>query len=340
MTGLLLMNLGTPDSPDTADVRAYLREFLSDPRVLDGPSWRRQLILNLFILPRRPKQSAKAYRSIWTDQGSPILVHARALRDKVRNRLADETSVEIGMRYGTPSIQAGVEKLVGAGVDRLILFPMYPQYSAATTGSCLAEAYRVALNMRDVPAITVVPPFYDHPAWLEPTASLARKTLDRTRADKIFLSFHGLPEHQVRASDRTGKTCLATDDCCEALRPLNAHCYRAQCYATARALTRMLDLPPDRVVTCFQSRLGRVPWIRPYTDDMLKQHAGSGRDAIILSPAFVADCLETLEELGIRGAETWSKAGGGRLSLTPCANDDDRWAEGVLTLVRESCNWL
>lgn len=276
MTGLLLMNLGTPDSPAKADVRAYLKEFLSDPRVLDGPAWRRKLILNLFILPRRPKQSAAAYRSIWTEEGSPILVHARSLRDKVRSRLPGDIPVEIGMRYGKPSIRSGIEKLTRAGVDKLILFPMYPQYSAATTGSCLAEAYSVALNMRDVPSLAVVPPFYDHPAWLEPTAARARETIATTRAGKIFLSFHGLPEHQVRASDRTGRTCLATEQCCETIRPENANCYRAQCYATARALTRMLDLDQDQVVTCFQSRLGRVPWIRPYTDEMLLQHGGGG----------------------------------------------------------------
>ena len=340
MTGLLLMNLGTPASPSTADVRAYLREFLSDSRVLDGPAWRRQLILNLFILPTRPQRSAAAYRRIWTDRGSPILAHGSSLLHKVRSRLPDTAPVELGMRYGNPSIRTGIEQLIAAGADRLILFPMYPQYSAATTGSCLAEAYRVLETIRAVPPVAVVPPFYDHPAWLEPVAALARETMDPAGAGKVFLSFHGLPEHQVQAADRTGKTCLATEDCCATLRAENANCYRAQCYATARALTRMLDLSAEQVVTCFQSRLGRTPWIRPYTDEMLSGHAAGGVDALILSPAFVADCLETLEELGMQGAEIWSAAGGGTLALAPCVNDDDRWADGVLTLVRESCRWL
>ena len=340
MTGLLLINLGTPDSPSKRDVRTYLREFLSDPRVLDGPAWRRKLILNLFILPMRPKRSAEAYRSIWTDRGSPILAHSLSLLAKVRERLSGRALAEIGMRYGNPSIRSGIEKLMAGGADRLVLFPLYPQYSAATTGSCLAEAYRVLQGTRDSPSVEVVPPFYDHPAWLEPLAARTRTILGRTAPGKLFISFHGLPEHQVRAGDRTGNTCLVSDDCCASIRRENADCYRAQCYATARALTRMLDIPPDLVITCFQSRLGPVPWIRPYTGEMLALHAAGGGDAVIMSPSFVADCLETLEELGNQGAATWSRNGGGRLILVPCVNDDDRWADGVLTLVGESCRRL
>ncbi len=340
MTGLLLINLGTPDSPSKRDVRAYLREFLSDPLVLDGPAWRRQLILNLFILPTRPKRSAEAYRRIWTDRGSPILAHSLSLLAKVRERLAGVALAEIGMRYGNPSIRSGIEKLLAGGAHRLVLFPLYPQYSAATTGSCLAEAYRVLQEMGTTAEVEVVPPFYRHPAWLEPLAARTRTLLGGTVPGKLFISFHGLPERQVRVADRTGKTCLASDDCCASIRQENANCYRAQCYATARDLTRMLDLPPDRVVTCFQSRLGRVPWIRPYTEEMLTLHAAEGGDAVIVSPSFVADCLETLEELGIRGAATWSRGGGGRLTLAPCINDDDRWADGVLTMVRQSCRRL
>ena len=340
MTGLLLINLGTPDSPSEGDVRRYLKEFLSDPRVLDGPAWRRKLILHLFILPSRPRESAKAYRSIWTPDGSPILVHSRSLLNKVRNRLPEGTPVELGMRYGSPSIREGIEKLTAAGARRLILFPMYPQYSEATTGSCLAEAHRVLESKSLSVPLAEVPPFYDHPAWLEPLAALARPLLDSAPSGKVFLSFHGLPERQVRAADPGGKTCLVAEDCCDSIRPENADCYRAQCFATARELTRILGLPRERVVTCFQSRLGRVPWIRPYTDEMLALHAPGGGDAVVLSPAFVADCLETLEELGIQGAESWSDSGGNRLTLAPCVNDDDLWADGVLTLVRETCDWL
>jgi ferrochelatase len=340
VTGLLLINLGTPASPSEDDVRAYLREFLSDPRVLDGPAWRRKLILNLFILPRRPRESAKAYSSIWTDDGSPIMAHSLSLREKVRERLSGDTVVEIGMRYGSPSIRSGILRLLEAGAERLILFPLYPQYSAATTESCVEEANRVLREAGEMPPVTVVPPFYDHPAWLSPLAARARAEIGDSMPGKVIMSFHGLPERQVRAADRTGNTCLATKDCCATIRKSNAMCYRAQCFATARSLTRMLDLPPDRVVTCFQSRLGRVPWIRPYTDEMLALHGGGGGDALVLCPSFVADCLETLEELGMRGAETWSAAGGGRFTLAPCVNDDEHWADGVLTLVRESCDWL
>ncbi len=333
MTGVLLMNLGTPDAPTVPAVRRYLKQFLSDPRVLDGPAWKRRLILHLFILPRRPKRSAAAYRRIWTREGSPILFHSRSLLRKVQERLPAGAVAALGMRYGSPSIAGGLEELLARGADRLVLFPLYPQYSAATTGSCLAEAYRFLATVRDTPPVTVVPPFYNREAWLIPQAESARKLLKQDPPDHVFFSFHGLPEHQVLASDRTGATCLKKDGCCDDPANADAGCYRAQCFATARALAGLLNLPEAKFTVSFQSRLGKTVWIRPYTDVELKRRAESGeRNAVILSPAFVADCLETLDELGNEGTATWKAAGGGRLDLVPCVNDDDTWADGVVRL--------
>ncbi len=327
------MNLGTPDSPSVPDVRRYLKEFLSDPLVLDGPAWRRKLILHLFILPRRPRRSAAAYGRIWTSAGSPLLVHTHSLLQKVRKRLPADTVAAAGMRYGSPSIRNALQTLLEQDLDRLILFPLYPQTSTATTGSCLTQARKVLGGMGASPTLQIVPPFFSNPAWLSPQADLAIKQFRDTDPDHVIFSFHGLPEHQVKAADPTGHTCLARKDCCATLTATNAECYRAQCFATARELAAILNLKESRFTVSFQSRLGKVPWIGPYTDAELKRLAGEGhRNAMILSPSFVADCLETLDELGNEAAATWMAAGGHRLDLVPCVNDEDAWADGIIRL--------
>jgi ferrochelatase len=336
LTGLLLMNLGTPDSPSVLDVRRYLKEFLSDPLVLDGPAWRRKLILHLFILPRRPRRSAAAYRRIWTSAGSPILVHTHSLLHKVRKRLPVDTVAVAGMRYGNPSIQSALLTLFSQDIDRLILFPLYPQSAAATTGSCLNQVHKLLDGMGACPTLQVVPPFFSNPAWLNTQADLAIKQMQESDPDHVIFSFHGLPEHQIQAADPTGHTCLASTDCCATMTATNAGCYRAQCFATARELASLMKLKENRFTVSFQSRLGKVPWIGPYTDAELKRLAGEGhRNAMILSPSFVADCLETLDELGNEAAATWKAAGGHRLDLVPCVNDEDAWADGIIRLAFE-----
>jgi ferrochelatase len=237
------------------------------------------------------------------------------------------------MRYGTPSIRNAVEALLKQDIDRLFLFPLYPQSCAATTGSCLAEVDQVLHSMGVSPALHIVPPFHSNPAWLVPQADLARKQLQKTDPDHVIFSFHGLPEHQILAADPTEKTCLTRNDCCATLAATNAGCYRAQCFATARKLAGILNLDENRFTVSFQSRLGRIPWIGPHTDDELVRLAGEGhRNAVILSPSFVADCLETLDELGNEASSTWKEAGGQRLDLVPCVNDDDAWADGIIKL--------
>ena len=340
--GLLLVNLGTPESPAPRDVRTYLREFLMDPRVLDVPAWRRWLIVNLLILPLRPRQSGKAYAKIWTDAGSPLLVHSRELLEKVRARLhGDDATVELGMRYGQPSIAGALERLRRAGVDRLIVFPLYPQYSSAASGSAVERVYRVAARYWNTPSIQIIPPFYDHPGFIDACADAARPVIDRTDPELVFFSFHGLPERQVRKSDDSGRHCLRDPSCCERIVEANRNCYRAQCVATANALANRLNIPVAKRVLCFQSRLGRTPWIRPYTDEVLAERARAGcRRAVILSPAFVSDCLETLEELGMRGAAIWNDNGGERLGVVPCINSSKRWVDTMLTIIGEHSRWL
>jgi len=340
--GLLLVNLGTPKAPTSAALRPYLREFLLDRRVIDVPALQRNAIVRLFILPFRPRKSAEAYGKIWTAEGSPLLVHSKALRDKGRSRLGDGVVVELAMRYGSPSIGEALSSLRARGVDRIVVFPLYPQYSSAATGSTTEAAYREAGRLWNTPYLQIIPPFFHHAGYLDAVSGAARPVIDRVRPEKVFFSFHGVPERQiVKGDDAPGGRCLRRDDCCDHLTDVNRNCYRAQCFATARALADRLGLGPDQAVVCFQSRLGRTPWIRPYTDEVLAEHARAGvRRAVILSPAFVADCLETLEELGMRGAETWREHGGETLALAPCPNADDTWADAVAGIAREQSAWI
>ena len=335
--GLLLVNLGTPDSPEPRDVRRYLREFLSDPRVLDMPAWRRFLVLELFILPRRPRASGEAYAKIWTERGSPLLVHSEDLAAKVRERLAGRAVVELAMRYGRPSIPGALDRFREAGVDRIVVFPLYPQYSSAATGSSIQKVLEAAAGRWNTPYLQVVPPFYEHPAYVDACARIASPVIAAGPAQAVLFSFHGLPERHCLKSDESGRHCLASAHCCDRIVDANRNCYRAQCFATARALADRLGVPPHERIVCFQSRLGRTPWIRPYTDDVLASLPGKGvKRAVILSPAFVADCLETLEELGLRAVATFKDAGGEELRVVPAVNADDGWADGVVALARES----
>ena len=340
-TGLLLINLGTPRSPRPADVRPYLREFLMDPRVLDVPTWRRWLVVHLLILPFRPRTSGAAYAKIWTERGSPLLFHSQDLQKKVQQRLGETVAVELAMRYGEPSIPSVLERLKQRGVDRLVVFPLYPQYSSAANGSSLDRVLSVAAKYWNVPNLQLVPPFYDHPAYLDAFAEVARPTLERADPERVFFSFHGLPERHVIKSDGNAGHCLRAKGCCQRIVEANRNCYRAQCYATTRLLGERLGVPEEKRIVCFQSRLGRTRWICPYTDEVLVEQARSGvKRAAILSPAFVADCLETLEELGMRAAEDWKASGGEQLQLAPCVNANDSWADAVVTIAREGTTWL
>jgi ferrochelatase len=339
--GLLLVNLGTPESPRTGDVRRYLREFLSDPRVLDIGAIPRWLLLNLLILPFRPRASGRAYEKIWTERGSPLRFHGEDLVKKVQRRCGEGVVALLAMRYGNPSIEAAMERFRREAVDRIVVFPLYPQYSAAATGSSIERVFTLASQAWNVPSLQVVPPFYDHNAFIDACVGVAAPVFREAAWEKVVFSFHGLPERHCIKSDDTGTHCLKSPGCCDRIVEANRNCYRAQCYATARALAEGLGVPEDRFIVCFQSRLGRSPWIRPYTDEVVVDLAKGGvKRALILSSAFVADCLETIEELGIRAAESFKAHGGETLRLVPSLNADERWADGVVTLARESSAWL
>ena len=336
MTGVLLINLGTPDSPRPRDVRRYLREFLSDGRVLDIHPVARWLLLHAVILPFRPRRSAAAYEKIWRADGSPLLVFGRALRDAVAQELGDGFRVELGMRYGSPSIADALAALREAQVSQLVVLPLFPQYSAAVTGSVLARTFADLVESWDLPAVHVAEPFYEHPAFIDAYAATAREPLAGFRADHVLFSYHGLPERQIRRSVPESGGCLTRPECCDAISSDNQRCYRAQCFATTRALARALALPQEMQSVAFQSRLGRTPWIEPYTDKVLPELARHGvKRLAVLCPAFVADCLETLEEIGIRAREQWRDAGGEELLLVPCPNAHPTWVAGVSRLVRE-----
>jgi ferrochelatase len=339
--GLLLVNLGTPDSPNTGDVRRYLREFLSDPRVIDIGAVRRWLLLNLLILPFRPRRSAEAYEKIWTERGSPLLFHTRDLAERVQERCGEGVVVDVAMRYGNPSIEEAFLRFERRAVDRIVVFPLYPQYSSAATGSSIEKVVAVTSRSWNTPFLQFVPAFYDHAAFIDACAGVARPVLEQAPWDKVLFSFHGLPERHCIKSDPTGAHCLKSDDCCDRMVEANRSCYRAQCFATARALAARLSVPEDRRIVCFQSRLGRTPWIRPYTDEVVIELARSGvKRAVILSSAFVADCLETIEELGIRARDSFEAEGGEELRLVPSVNSSDAWADGVVALARETSAWL
>ncbi|RYZ33494.1 MAG: ferrochelatase [Myxococcaceae bacterium] len=335
--GLLLINLGTPDAPESGPVRRYLREFLNDPRVIDIHPVGRWFLLNLFILPFRPAKSAEAYRKVWTKEGSPLLVYSRELEAAVAERLKGDYEVALAMRYGNPSLPDAIAALKAKGVSEFTVLPLYPHEAASSASSSLARTYEVLAEGWDVPNVRAVPAFFDDAGFLDAFAAVARPVIDEARADHVLFSFHGLPERHMRKSDPTGQHCLASAGCCDVLGDANRHCYRAQCFDTARNLARRLALPEGGYTVSFQSRLGRTPWVKPYTDIVLPELAAKGvKRLAVMCPAFVADCLETLEEVGIRAKEQFVEAGGESLTLVPSLNAHPEWVDAVVRLVRAS----
>jgi ferrochelatase len=332
--GVLLANVGTPDARTTAAVRRYLAEFLMDGRVIDIPAPLRWLLVHGIILRTRPKRSAAAYRAIWTERGSPLLLHSEALASGLRQELGEEVAaVAIGMRYANPSLAAALDQLA-AIADEIAVVPLFPQYSAAAWATVFDAVAQWARTRAALPALQLLPPFHDHPGVLDAAAAVARPHLQAFAPDRVLMSFHGLPEAHVRATDRSGGHCLV-GDCCAELGSSNAFCYRAQCYSTARALAKRLSLADERYEVAFQSRLTRA-WIQPFTDHRLPAMAKAGvKRLAVLCPAFVADCLETLEEIGIRARAQFRAAGGDELLLVPCVNSDPQWVKGLAAIVRE-----
>ncbi len=306
MRGVLLVNLGSPESPSVKDVRRYLREFLMDERVIDSSWLVRKFVVECLILPFRPKQSAHAYQKVWTQEGSPLIAISRQQQKLLQEKLT--FPVALGMRYGNPSIESAIKELLAKGVDRIFLIPLYPHYAKSSTETVVVEVHRVlrALNARAL--LEVQPPFYNDPLYIDALVASARPYLDKGY-DHLLFSYHGLPERHVQNMPQEMD-------------------YRYQVYETTRLFTEKMGIPKDKYSVAFQSRLGRDPWIKPYTDFEIPKLAAQGvKRLAIISPAFVADCLETLEELGIRAREQFLAAGGESFQLIPCMNDHPQWIE-------------
>ena len=324
--GLLLINLGTPDNSDVRSVRRYLAEFLADPRVIDLPAVFRYTLLYGFILPFRPRQSAHAYQAIWSEQGSPLLYFSQNLARKVQQHLGNEWKVVLGMRYGNPSIKSALEHLKDCA--SLTVLPLFPQYSSAATGSAIEKTLRCLTTQQVFPSLTVIRDFYRHSGFIVPQAALIAPYL--STHDHVLFSFHGLPERHLH-KEGCQPVCSTA---CPAPTSGHAACYRAQCYATARALAGHLKLENQYWSVGFQSRLGKTPWISPYTDERLNELAAQGvKRLLVCCPSFTADCLETLEEIGIRAKEQWMQCTGEALTLVPCLNDNETWIQGIKKII-------
>jgi protoporphyrin/coproporphyrin ferrochelatase len=330
--GVLLVNLGSPDSASVADVRRYLREFLMDGRVLDVNWLARFCIVHFGILPSRPGQSAEAYRKIWTPAGSPLVAISRNVQAKLQRRVS--VPVELAMRYQNPSIPQAVRRLEQKGVDEVLLIPLFPQYAMSSFETAVERVKGVAAALAPTMRVQVQPPCFDQPDYIAALVASAQEFLQRGY-DHLLFSFHGLPERHLRKADPTGRHCLAADNCCETASPAHATCYRAQCFKTVAAFVQQAGVPKEKYSIAFQSRLGREPWLKPYTDYELPRLAERGvKRLLVICPAFVCDCLETLEEIGLRGRESFLAAGGSDFALIPCLNEHPMWLEALEGMVR------
>ena len=329
--GVLLVNLGSPDSASVSDVRRYLREFLMDPRVLDVNWLLRFAIVQFAILPSRPKQSAHAYQKIWTSEGSPLVVISKHVQRRLQSTVS--IPIELAMRYQNPSIPAAVRGLAERGVEEMLLIPLFPHYAMSSFETAVERVKEVAAQLAPKAKIQVQPPFYVHPQYISALVASAQPFLAKGY-DHLLFSFHGLPERHLRKSDPTGSHCLMNPDCCQVPSPAHNTCYRAQCFQTVSVFVKQAAIPAGKYSVAFQSRLGRDPWLKPYTDYELVRFASQGiKKLLVICPAFVSDCLETLEEIGIRGRESFLSAGGSELTQIPCLNEHPLWLEALEEMI-------
>ena len=337
--GILLINLGSPSAPTPEAVGVYLKEFLMDERVIDIPAWIRRLLVHLIIVPRRKGASAKLYRSIWTAEGSPLVVNTRTLAAGLREHLGPSVPVAIGMRYGQPSIEAGMAELLAAGAQRILALPLYPQYAESSYETAVVAAQEAATRLGCREQLQILPVFYDRAEYLEACVANLREPLDRLRPDHLLFSYHSLPVRHIERLDRTKAHCLRRENCCDQITEVNRDCYRAHCLATSRGIATRLGWAAEDWSMSFQSRLGRAAWLGPQTEDHLRDLVQAGvRRVAVTCPSFVADCLETLEEIGVRAREVFLEAGGEELTLLPALNAHPVWQEALLALTRDLSN--
>ncbi|UKJ08416.1 ferrochelatase [Solitalea lacus] len=332
--GILLVNLGTPDSPSTADVRRYLDEFLSDPRVIDVNPIGRFFLVKGIILPTRSPKSAATYQKIWTEEGSPLLRYTIRQTELLAERLGDEYMVEYAMRYQNPSIEKVLERFRKEKVFNIKVIPLFPQYASATTGSVHDMIMTLVKNWQIVPDIELVNSFPDHPIMIDAFAQLGSK-YDVNSFDHVLFSFHGLPKRQLMKADPSGCHCQQIDSCCAKINVNNQYCYSAQSHLTARLIAEKLNLPKEKYSICFQSRLGKDPWVEPYTSEVIERLAKEGKKKLLVfCPAFVADCLETTFEIGMEYDEEFRHMGGEKVQLVEGLNDHVRWIDALEDIAR------
>lgn len=332
---VLLVNLGSPDSPSVPDVRRYLREFLMDGRVLDAPWPIRFCVVNFAILPSRPKQSAEAYHTIWTPEGSPLVVTSKRVQALLQAKVP--APVKLAMRYQNPSISDVIAEMAGEKIDEVLLISLFPHYAMSSFETAVERVKEVAAQLGNGMRVHVQPPYFEHPDYIEALVGSALPYLEKP-FDHLLFSFHGIPVRHLKKSDTTGKHCQVVEDCCNKPSPAHETCYRAQCFRTVKAFVKRAGLTPDRYSVAFQSRLGREPWLTPYTDKVLEELPRRGvKRLLVICPAFVSDCLETIEEIGMRGRESFEHAGGSSYDLIPCLNEHPLW---IKTLEGMAKNFL
>lgn len=329
--GILLVNLGTPDSHEPKDVYRYLIEFLTDYRVIDFSWLKRQLLVRGIIVPARYRQSAKSYRKIWMKDGSPLMVYSQKVKKLLQNALPSNYHVEIAMRYQNPSIEKGVVALMKKNLDEMIVLPLFPQYASATTGSVHQRVMSILSGFLTIPKVTLINQFATHPSYVDAVCTIA-KSFPISQYDHVLFSFHGLPRRQLIKAD-CNQHCTKVETCCHQLNPNNKDCYGAQCYATAHAIASTLGI--KNYTVCFQSRLGKEPWIEPYTSECIKSLGQAGdKKVLVFCPSFVADCLETIYEIGTEYALEFKQAGGEQLDYVPSLNDHPQWIKALQEIIK------
>ena len=336
---VLLVNLGSPDSTDVPDVRRYLQEFLGDERVIDmKPRWAAKFLVNCIITPRRAPKSAEAYKSIWTPDGSPLITTSMSVQRKLVATLGPDTPVFLAMRYGTPSIPSVLQAIHAAGIQELFLIPQYPHYAMSSWETVVVKVYADAKLHAPDTRVVCAQPFYEDADYIEALHEVSRPHLHAAPYDHVLFSYHGIPERHLRKADASKGHCTIKADCCDTCDAAHAMCYKAQCVKTTRAFVRLAGIPDDRWSISFQSRLAGEPWLQPYTDHELERLPRDGKKRLVIfTPAFVADCLETLEEIAGEGKEQFLHAGGESFRHVPCLNDSPAYLRFLEKRVRR---WL
>lgn len=334
MKGVLLVNLGSPDSPTPKDVKPYLDEFLMDPRVIDVPNWLRNILVRGIILQTRPKKSAKAYSKIWWEEGSPLIVLSKRFADKVRKQTS--IPVALGMRYGSMTTKNALQELQAKGVDEVLLVPLYPHYAMSSYETVVVKVMEDAAQFFPEIKITTLPAFYKNDAYIKVLAERISDGLKDFNYDHILFSYHGIPERHIKKSDPTKFHCKIDGTCCNINSVAHNTCYRHQVYETTKRIQAYLGLPENKISVSFQSRLAGDPWLKPYTDFEFERLAKEGKEHLaVITPAFVADCLETLEEIAMEGKHQFEEAGGKLYKHIPCLNDNDAWVSVMSEWINE-----